>query len=185
MLLLDDLDDHPRLPLTLRPGLRAVVRAHQGLSPIQAMLPAAGLLSDLENVEWESAEQPTRRVAAYLWNAACEILGILGHHMPGYYLVRMLVTSPAQSPPLPEACARVVRRWLGTSCDCTSCTVAAIAIATETMVWMAQTYLRSLLQDQRARWARDFSYASAHYVAQMRHTCWSNTQPACTTREGN
>jgi hypothetical protein len=123
------------------------------------------------HVRQEHMDALARRVTAYLWNVGREILAILGYTIPVYYMARALVTSSAAPPPVPEASARVVRRWLGASCNCAPCTLAAIAIATETMVWMAQTYLRAPLQHQHEAWAQNFTRTSYDYTTQMRLTC--------------
>jgi hypothetical protein len=123
----------------------------------------------------------TRRVAMYLWDVGREILAIIGSTLPIYYMARAMVTSPDAPPPVPAASARVVRRWLGASCDCAPCTLAAIAIAHETMVWLAKTYLRPQLQYLHEGRAQDFMHASYDYTTQMRLTC---RPPAGTCHEG-
>jgi hypothetical protein len=60
-----------------------------------------------------------------------------------------------------------VRRWLGYYCGCAPCTVAAIAIATETMVRLMHRHLPDALAVIRTRRQQDHMDVRAGYGRQL------------------
>jgi hypothetical protein len=161
-----DYTPHPRLPRTLCPALRAAVRAHQGLSPVQAVLPVAGLLADVEDYYYMPYRHAKHPVISYIRAVAPALTSVaIPSHYCTYYVVRDLAVKRAPYDPL--AAWRVVRRWLGYYCGCAPCTLAAIVIATETLVRLMHLHLPDALAVIRTRRQQDHVDVRAGYGRQL------------------